>query len=67
MSKSIKQETQGILRDLPRTGLGDKIDHVVGGFGVYTVTYFIAQKLIPEHAGLVGLSTSRPLKSYKKQ
>lgn len=55
MSKSIKQETRGVLQDLPRTGLGDKIDHAIGGSIVFGAGVIFAKLVGYDKPALVGL------------
>ena len=57
---SSKNELGGSIRDLPRTGLGDKVDHAIAGTVVFGAAYFLANKTgtpYPEIVGLVGTTS----------
>ena len=53
-----KSGVGNIMRDLPRTGISDKLDHALAGAGIFAITAFAAHKLGFPYPATVGLATT---------
>ena len=50
-----KSGAGNIIRDLPRTGISDKLYHALAGAGIFAITYYIASKTGISYAEVYGL------------
>ena len=41
----VKSSASNVIRDLPRTGISDKLDHALAGAVIFAVTAFAAHKI----------------------
>ena len=53
-----RTQIANIMRDLPRTGISDKLDHALAGAVIFAVTYFAAHKIGFPYPATVGLATT---------
>ena len=53
-----KSGVGNIMRDLPRMGISDKLDHALAGAGIFAITAFAAHKLGFPYPATVGLATT---------
>ena len=50
-----KSGVGNIMRDLPRTGISDKLDHAIAGIGIFAITYYIGAKTGTSYAEVYAL------------
>ena len=53
-----KSVAGNVMRDLPRTGISDKLDHALAGAGIFAITAFAAYKIGFPYPATVGLATT---------
>ena len=51
----VKKSASNVIRDLPRTGISDKLDHAIAGAGIFAVAYYIGVKTGTAHAEVYAL------------
>ena len=54
----VKSSASNVIRDLPRTGISDKLDHALAGAVIFAVTAFAAHRIGFPYPATVGLATT---------
>ena len=54
----VKNSASNVIRELPRTGISDKLDHAIAGTGIFAITYYIGINTGTAHAEVYALIVS---------